>query len=135
VPDGDLDRAMIYIEDAAREGPVNLSTPRDMATYFTRLSNGKLVSRQASAEIMGILSHQAINDRIPVLLPGGASIAHKPGNLPGATHDVGIIQTPQGPIILAALVEDAWDKDRTNEIIQRIALAAYGDYDLPPLDV
>ncbi len=129
----DLRVAIDFITTSAAEGPVNITTPRDMARFFELLWKGEVVSPSISTEILHILSQQAVDDRFPFLVPTSAIVAHKTGNLDHVVHDVGIIQAPDGPIIVAAMVEAAPDDDRATQIIQRLARIAYGRYDIPAL--
>jgi hypothetical protein len=52
-------------------------------------------------------------------------MAHKTGNLDHVVHDVGVIFAPDGPVILAAMIEAPPDDARATELIQRLALIAY----------
>lgn len=114
-------------------GPVNLTTARDMAAYQLGLIQGTVVSPYVSEQILSILRYQEIDDRIPVLLDSRFSTAHKPGNLIHAVHDVGVIFTPGHPRVLAALSEGlVWD-GRAHEVIQRLALVATGQQNVPPV--
>jgi beta-lactamase class A len=124
-PPDDLATAVAFVEAQARDSPVMLTTPRDMATYFQRLLAGRIVSGEASFAIYGILARQVVDDRFPVLLPPGTGMAHKTGNLDHVVHDVGVIFAPDGPVILAAMIEAPPDDARATELIQRLALIAY----------
>ncbi len=130
----ELDTAWRYIqENFEAAGPVNLTTAKDMAAYQFGLINGTVVSPYVSAQILSILRLQEIDDRIPVLLDDQFSVAHKPGNLIHAVHDVGVIFTPGEPRVLSALSEGLiWD-GRAHEVIQRLALIAVGRADIPPV--
>jgi beta-lactamase class A len=81
------------------------TTPADMARFFLLAYRGELVDRESSAEMLDLLARQQINDRLPRLLPRSTRVAHKTGELPGLTHDVGIIYGPAGPFVLAVLTE------------------------------
>jgi beta-lactamase class A len=131
---GEMETAVAFDVADASNATTNLTTPADMARFFQLLLRGDIVSKAASAEILGILKQQVIDDRFPVLLPDGAEMAHKTGNLDFVVHDVGIIYAPSGPVILIAMVEADTDDNIPTEVEQRLALIAYGDYNVPPLD-
>ncbi len=114
-----------FVQDAAAAGGVDITTPRDVATFFRLLLDGKVVSADASDAMLALLEQQEISDRLPVLLPPDTNVAHKTGNLPGVVHDAGIITTPHGPLIVAVLAEAMPDEDQAAATIQRLALAVY----------
>jgi beta-lactamase class A len=130
----EAEAAMSFANAEARTGPVNLTTPCDMARFFQMLLVGEVVSPEASAELLAVLRQQAVNDRFPILLPPETEMAHKTGNLEHVVHDVGVIYGQNGPVILAALSEGMGDDDRARQVIQRLALVAYGEYDVPPVE-
>jgi beta-lactamase class A len=128
----DLAEAIAFVDDSAKDGLINITTPHDMSRYFQLLLAGQVIDPGVSTEILDILKQQAVDDRFPYLLPPDTDIAHKTGNLDHVVHDVGIIWTPSGPIILIAMIEDPPDDDHATQIIQRLALIAYGADNVPP---
>jgi beta-lactamase class A len=130
----ELDLALRYVQDSVEDsGVVNLTTSRDMATYQLGLIQGTVISPYVSAQILSILREQEIDDRIPALLDDRFGYAHKPGNLIHAAHDVGVIFTPGEPRVLTAMSEALiWD-GRAHELIQRLALIATGQTNIPPI--
>jgi beta-lactamase class A len=89
----------------------NVATPRAIGTLLTLLAKRQLISAAASDRMLARLERQQINDRLPTGLPDGVVVAHKTGNLPGLTHDAGIIFTPSGPRVVVAMTWDAYDAD------------------------
>jgi beta-lactamase class A len=133
---GDADtlaEAVEFAESQADEGELMLTTPRDIATFFDRLLSDEVVNEAVSAAILDILKQQAVDDRFPCLLPFETEMAHKTGNLDHVVHDAGIIWTPDGPVILVAMVENAEDDAIASQVIQQLALIAYHDLDEPAL--
>jgi hypothetical protein len=128
----DLEEGLAFIAHEAESGPLNITTPHDMYRYFQLLLDGEVINPNVSSEIMDILKQQMVDDRFPYLLPKPTDMAHKTGNLDHVVHDVGIIWTPDGPVILAAMIQDPPNDDRATQIIQRLALIAYGDFNVPP---
>jgi beta-lactamase class A len=91
-------------ESAFRHEDV-ISTAADMALFLEMVVLGAAVSREASQEMLDLMLAQKIRDRLPALLPPGAGVANKTGNLPEVTHDVGIIYDPQPTYVIAVLSE------------------------------
>lgn len=127
------EEALRFVAQLGEEGVVNLTTPADIATFFMELANREIVSPEASDEMLQLLEQQEINDRLPALLPEGTVCAHKTGDLNNVVHDAGIVDGQDGPIVVAVLSEAVPDHERTINVIQRLGLIAYGDYDLPPM--
>lgn len=86
-------------------------TARAVATFFTLLADGRLLSPAASARMRQRLERQQINDGLPARLPPGTAVAHKTGDLVGFTHDAGIIRTPAGSRVVVALTWGASETD------------------------
>lgn len=129
----DADAARAYIESSAALGPVNISTPFDMATYMLRLSNNQLISPFVSEQILEILKENLIRDRLPYLQPEGVTVVDKPGNLDDVVNDVGILYLPDGSVRSAALLSfGVPDDDHATQVEQRLALVASSNFDLPP---
>src|SRR3989449_7097702 len=78
------------------------ATPRAGGMFFTLLARRQLISPAASDRMLARLERQQINNRLPAQLPAGVVVAHKTGNLVGATHDAGIIYTKSGPRVVVA---------------------------------
>ena len=104
----------------------NITSAGDMGLLFHELLAGEVVSTDASAEMLRLLSRQVINDRLTVLLPFEAVVAHKTGNLPGLYHDVGVIYTLDGPAVVAVLTEGAEEYEAVGFMAQLGSLLYYG---------
>jgi beta-lactamase class A len=109
----------------------NMATPRAVGTLFTLLAKRQLISAAASDRMLARLGRQQINDRLPAGLPEGVVVAHKTGNLPGLTHDAGIIFTPSGPRVVVAMTWDAFDAD-AYEFIANVGSLVYSALLEPP---
>ncbi len=81
----------------------NMTSPRDMAYLLEKIYKRELVSAQASDQMLDILKHQHLRDRLPRFLPSGWEIAHKTGLLRRACHDVGIVFSPKGDYMICVL--------------------------------
>ena len=89
-------------------------------------SAGDCVSRKASAAMLELLLCQRIADRLPARLPEGTRVAHKTGDLAGLScGDVGILYTPDGPVILCAICNDQASDAAAAEAIAALAEDIY----------
>jgi beta-lactamase class A len=93
-------------DDAANK-PFGLgkSSPREMVRLLEMMEKGELVSKEASAEMIGILKHQQLKDGIGRGLPDAVESASKSGALDALRSDVGIIYSPHGRVALAITVD------------------------------
>lgn len=99
---------------------------RDIAAFFKDLYEKKLVSMEASEEMLELLKQQEMDDRIPKYLPPETVIAHKTGELDGVKHDAGIVYSDKGDYIIV-LMSDTGDQTNAAEVEARISGAVY-DY-------
>jgi len=132
-PAEDVALARQYLEAAAEDGPVNVTTPLDMARYQFALATETLISPWVSAQIADILEQQLIRDRIPFFLPEDVRVLNKPGNLEDAVNDVGVIYLPEGIRAVALLSQAVPDTLVATLLEQRLALIATGTPEIPPI--
>jgi len=78
------------------------TTARDMALLLEAIHEGAL-GEGAGQEMLTLLKSEAINDRIPALLPAGNEVAHKTGNWENATHDAGIVFSAGATYLMVVL--------------------------------
>jgi hypothetical protein len=97
-----------------------------MAKYGIAIANDTLLSPWVSEQVANVLLDQAIRDRIPALLDGDVLTINKPGNLPDAVNDVGVLYLPDGPRAVATLSLAVPNTDRATEIEQQLAVIATG---------
>jgi beta-lactamase class A len=110
---------------SSADGAYDLTTAGDMAHLFEQLVSGTVLSPGTSAEMLTLLSHQEINDRIPADLPSGTRVAHKTGDLDALLHDAGVVFAPKGPIVVVIMSDEITDHDATLDLMRQIALLAY----------
>lgn len=84
----------------------NVTTAEDIGWLYAQLLQGLVVSPEASAEMLALLTDQQVNDRLPAYLPDGTVVAHKTGNLDGIVHDAGVIYAPAHEVIVVVLSDD-----------------------------
>ena len=119
-----LNRKLFMPELAAR-GVKNYVSAQDMGVLLRLMLEGKLISPEASRDMLGILRNQRLNGKMPFFLHDkGIACAHKTGEDDGVTHDVGIIFA-EHPVILCFLSERT-DVPRAERALQDIAALAAG---------
>lgn len=93
----------------------NVSTPLEMARLAELIYRGKAVEEAASAEMLKIMKRVQASFRRAV--PARIEVAAKPGEIPGARCETGIVLLPNRPYALAvmsAFIQD--NKDPVPEI-------------------
>ena len=100
------------------------TTAADIAIFYKDLYERKLVSPEASIEMMELLKKQEWNDRIPKYLPAEIVSAHKTGELDQAKHDAGIVFTENGNYIIV-LMSETNSQANAAEVEARISEAVY----------
>jgi len=115
------------VEDqkAFDKGLNNSTDAMALLTLFHKLGRGEIVSRAASAEMVGILERQRLNDGIPAGLPAGTIVAHKTGTITKVHHDAGIVYGKR-PYVLVVLVGGIEDEKVSAKLIADIAKAVNG---------
>ena len=80
----------LFDTDAGSQGLENVFSLNDAADYFRMLFDGKLVSEEASAEMLSVLQNQQNTYKIPFYIRN-LPVAHKTGEDTGIENDVGIV--------------------------------------------
>jgi beta-lactamase class A len=104
--------------------PLNAS---DMALLLEATARRQAISPAASDEMLALLASEAINDRLPALLPAGTRVAHKTGNWESATHDAGIVFSPRVTYVIVMLSDLGFSDDGATPIA-RLSKAVYDYY-------
>ena len=106
---GGGDSKILTNDEKMKAFGLGVSSPRDMVKILEMIENGKLVSKEASAEMLAILKRQQFKDGIGRGLPDATVSASKSGALDKLRSDVGIIYTPGGRIAMAITTDDMPD--------------------------
>ena len=112
------------LPEQERTSSSNVTTASDIATLFNGLALGQIVSPDASREMLAVLARQQINDRLPAGVPPGVTVAHKTGDLPGISHDAGMISTSSGPRIVVMLTSDFASIDDVTTLAESLGALA-----------
>ena len=81
------------VEDNAafRLGMNNSATARGLTHMLTLIAEGKVVSKEASQQMIEVMLGQGFNESLPALLPKSVRVAHKTGWTGEFYHDTGIV--------------------------------------------
>jgi beta-lactamase class A len=84
---------------------LGVSTPREMVILLEKISNGQVVSKGASQQMLDVLKRQQLKTGIGRHQPD-ENVASKSGSLDRLRSDVGIVSTKAGRIAIAITVDD-----------------------------
>ncbi len=122
--DGEIDPAVsVDIRDSA--------TPRAMVQLLGGLYQGKWLNAAHRQVIIGAMERCRTGvRRIPALMPGQVTVAHKTGSLNNTSSDIGILTGPDGrSIALAIYVTGQGSRLNREAKIAQIARALYDGYE------
>ena len=74
----------------------NTLSAEDIGRLLVKLVSGQAVNAAADNEMLDLLLRQQVNDRIPLLLPSAARVAHKTGEFQTTRHDAGVVYGSEG---------------------------------------
>ena len=124
--DGEYDPAIhVDLRDSA--------TPTAMVELLSGLYQGKWLSPSSRAVIISAMERcRTGTRRIPALMPGGVTVAHKTGSLNNTSSDIGILTAPDGRSIAVAIyVTGQGSRPNREARIAEIARAIYDGYTSP----
>ncbi|GIF50455.1 hypothetical protein Afe04nite_49940 [Asanoa ferruginea] len=110
--------------------PENFTSPDDVISLLGAVWD-RQVLRQVNRDLMlSFMLEQTLNGKIPAALPSGVPVAHKTGELPDVSHDVGYYLIPGTEIAVAFLT--AGVETEGAETVRQLARAVYDYVDAPP---
>ena len=113
----------------------NRVTAEGLLRILVLLAQGKAFSPALSRRMMDILHGQEFNQGIPALLPKGARVAHKTGEISTVAHDAGVIYLPKRkPYVLVILTEWGPSASGRSRTIAAISHAIYEFLTQSPTD-
>jgi len=109
------------------KGIENYTTAKDMGMMLESIYRKKLISENASSEMLKILMKQKISDRIPKYLLKEVVVAHKTGLMRDSCHDAGIVFTNKGDFVIVVLTQEL-NTSIAKNVIAEIAYKTYSVY-------
>jgi beta-lactamase class A len=111
-----------------KNGVENYTSAKDMALVMEKIYRKELINADVSKRSLELLKNQKINDRIPVKLPDGVTVAHKTGLERYVCHDVGIVFTEKGDYLIVVLTKTKKGFRQAKMFIADMALETYNYY-------
>jgi len=103
------------------------TTAQDMALLLEAVARGRALDEGASQAMVLYLGSEVVDNRLPALLPEGTRIAHKTGSWENATHDAGVVFSPDATYLIVVLTDYGFVTEGT-ELIARLSKAVYDYY-------
>jgi beta-lactamase class A len=117
--EGILVRRGVQDQAAFEAGINNLVTANGLLRLLRLISDGRVHSPQACADMLEILLDQRHKSGIPAGLPGDAQVAHKTGNISTVHHDAGIVYIgKRRPLFLVVLTQFAETRGRSTAVAE-----------------
>lgn len=109
----------------AKEYGLGMTTANDMVSLLTMIQEHQILTPAACDHMLKILSKQRALDAFPRYTSNmpGVTWDHKTGALNTLRNDVGIAETPAGPIVLAGFAYDSPDHQWTADNAALLVLA------------
>ncbi len=104
---------------------IGVSTPREMVWLLEQLTLGKIVSAEASKEILAILKRQQFKDGIG--RRRADNVASKSGALDALRSDLGLVYLPKARLAIAATVDEMPKVDYSPDNVGNILIADLTD--------
>ncbi|MCC6500615.1 MAG: serine hydrolase [Anaerolineales bacterium] len=108
-------RRGMYDLAALRSGINNSASARGLTQTMRLLAEGIVISKQASAKMIRIMSEQEFNESIPALLPKSVKVAHKTGWSDEFYHDTGIVYPENRKPYAISIMTSGFPEDNENE--------------------
>lgn len=101
--------------ERSKEYGLGSTTARDMVKLAEQLHGKKLVSEEASKQMLDHMFACEDKIKVPRKLPPGTKVAHKTGSVNLTRTDAGIMETPSGPIAFCILTHNNQDQRWTDD--------------------
>jgi len=112
--------------DGGTEAPVNTTSPRDCARLFAALLHGDDLSAAARTQQLAILRTQTDRSLFPRYLPYEVDLAHKPGWLPEAALDTGLLEGfGEPPLFFAVFCDRCSNGGDATDLVAEVGDAVF----------
>jgi beta-lactamase class A len=104
------------------------TTAGEMALLMEMIARGEAVDAASSQEMVNLLAGEELDNGLRAGVPEGTLVAHKTGNWSNATHDAGIVYSPNATYVIAVLSEKAYE----TELIEAVSRVVWEYYNRKP---
>ena len=113
-------------DNQAREafGYSNVTTARDMALIFEQLYRGNLIGPDKTRFMLDAMANSIFPDEMARYLQP-RKVIHKIGELDDVLADVGVVEGPNGPILISIFTETPQDGDYASDFIAALSACLY----------
>ena len=105
-------------------GYSNVTTAQDMAIIFEQLYLGKLISPEKTDFMLDAMAHSIFPDEMSRYMQQ-RKVIHKIGELDDILADVGVIESPNGPILISIFTETPQIGDYASDYIAAMSACLY----------
>lgn len=115
----------------------NTTSPKELTTLLTAVSQGQLISMASRDRAMFIMSKTETDTLLPAAMGAGGQISHKTGDIKSMVGDSGIIDMPNGKrYVITTLMKRPDNDSRAQDLIRQIASTIYQYLDpvQPPVE-
>ena len=105
-------------------GYSNVTTAQDMAIIFEHLYLGKLISPEKTSLMLDAMANSIFPDEMSRYMQQ-RKVIHKIGELDDVLADVGVIESPNGPILISIFTETPQDGDYASDYIAAMSACLY----------
>jgi beta-lactamase class A len=104
----------------------NAATSRGLTRILTLLAEGRVVSPEASEEMLAVLRKQHFREGIPAQLPADTIVAHKTGWNDHLYHDMAIVTPPhRQPYVLVIMTKGLPEEKEAPSLVAQISRLVY----------
>ena len=113
-------------DDKSRDtyGYSNITTARDMGVLFERLYRGGLIRPEKREFMLNAMAQSIFPDEMARYLQD-RRVMHKIGDLDDVLADVGIVEGPGGPVLIAIFTETRLEQDYASDYIAAASACLY----------
>jgi beta-lactamase class A len=96
------------------------ATAGDFGLLLEAIAASEDVSAATRRDIIELMASESRDNGLVAGLPRGTRVAHKTGNWPDATHDVGIVEAPAGVYVIVVLCDLGYQPTLTRAISETV---------------